>query len=293
MKKEALVELRQSQTKLSLNQLSKLTGIPVWKYRHAENSLSREYAKKQQFEEQKMLVKNMALQKPTLGYRLLHKELLLEGNRLSVNTVRLILKDLGLASSKRKKPAREVHKVTPITQWGSGRRIQIDATQVQINAERYWVYIVIDVDSRYCLAALPVKTLSKEDALRALEIGLEQLETKGIKEAILLQSDGGSDFTSEHMQDGVKQHGTWVRAKVNQKGGMGILERLNRTFKYEHFFRLEVNSMKGLRECCALFLEWYNTKRRHTSIGYVTPQERLEQLAKLANQGKTISSQVC
>jgi putative transposase len=106
---------------------------------------------------------------------------------------------------------------------------------VQINAERYWIYIVIDVFSRYCLAALPVKTLSKEDALRALEIGLKQLETQGIQEPILLQSDGGSDFTSGYMQDGVKQHGTWVRAKVNQKGGMGILERVNRTFKYEHF----------------------------------------------------------
>jgi putative transposase len=290
LKKEALVELRQSQTKLSLNQLSKLTGIPVWKYRHAQNSLSRENAKTDRLEQEKVLVKNMALEKPTLGYRLLHKEIVLEGNTIAIEKVRLILKDLGLATSKRKKPARDIAKVTPVTEWGSGRRIQIDATQVQINSERYWVYIVIDVDSRYCLAALPVKTLSKEDALRALEIGLKQLETFSSKEPILLQSDGGSDFTSQHMQDGVKQHGTWVRAKVNQKGGMGILERLNRTFKYEHFFRLEVSSMKGLRECCALFLEWYNTKRRHTSIGYVTPQEKLEQLA---NQAKTIPSEVC
>jgi hypothetical protein len=68
-----------------------------------------------------------------------HKELKLEGNQIAVGKVRLILKDLGLAHQKRKKPAREVHKVTPPTEWGSGRRIQIDATQVQINAERYWV----------------------------------------------------------------------------------------------------------------------------------------------------------
>jgi putative transposase len=284
------VELRQSQTKLSLKQLSKLTGIAVWTYRHAQNSLSREAAKKHQFEQQKAMVKNMALERPTLGYRLLHRELKLEGNQISVGKVRFILKDLGLAHQKRKKPAREIAKVTPPIQWGSGRRIQIDATQVQINSERYWVYIVIDVVSRYCLCALPVKTLSKEDAFRALEIGLNQLETFNIKEPILLQSDGGSDFTSGYMQDGVKQYGSWVRAKVNQKGGMGILERLNRTFKYEHFFRLEVSSMKGLRECCASFLEWYNTKRRHTSIGYVTPHEKLEHLA---NQAKTISSEVC
>ncbi|HRD68110.1 MAG TPA: hypothetical protein PKY50_18395 [Candidatus Competibacter sp.] len=41
--------------------------------------------------------------------------------------------------------------------------------------------------------------------------------------------------------------GQWVRCRVAQVGGMGILERLNRTFKREFVFRHEVNTLADLK----------------------------------------------
>ena len=59
-------------------------------------------------------------------------------------------------------------------------------------------------------------------------------------------SDGGSDFTSHDFKAACEQEGTWIRAKVSQHGGMGILERVNRTLKYEFIFHREPTSKAEL-----------------------------------------------
>jgi putative transposase len=70
-----------------------------------------------------------------------------------------------------------------------------------------------------------------------LDEAVAVLRAEGHAETILVQSDGGSDFTSEVFQQGCLKYGSWVRSKVSQPGGTGILERLNRTYKYQFAFR--------------------------------------------------------
>jgi putative transposase len=68
----------------------------------------------------------------------------------------------------------------------------------------------------------------------------------GLAEPRREQSDGGSDLTSGHFQQVCPSIGQWVRGRVAQVGGMGILEHLNRTFKHEFAFRHEVNTRVDL-----------------------------------------------
>ncbi|MDQ3398092.1 MAG: transposase [Deinococcota bacterium] len=56
---------------------------------------------------------------------------------------------------------------------------------------------------------------------------------------------------------------------------MGILERLNRTFKYSFLFREECSSLAQLRDICGRFEDWYNRQRKHSSIGFKTPWQVL------------------
>ena len=58
---------------------------------------------------------------------------------------------------------------------------------------------------------------------------------------------------------------------------MGILERLNRTFKYESVFRDEMETSDQLRTHLPEFHKWYNEERWHSSLGYQTPQQVLLQ----------------
>lgn len=86
-----------------------------------------------------------------------------------------------------------------------------------------------------------------------------------------MQSDGGSDFTSSHFQQVCQDIGQWIRCRVAQVGGMGILERLNRTFKHEFAFRQEGNTLADLKALLPAFQRWYNEQRLHSSVGYRTP----------------------
>ena len=74
--------------------------------------------------------------------------------------------------------------------------------------------------------------------------------------------------------------GIWVRAKVSQQGGMGILERVNRTLKYEFIFREEPQKKAELSALCAQFRTWYNTVRPHSVLGYSYPWVKLLEVAE-------------
>ena len=64
----------------------------------------------------------------------------------------------------------------------------------------------------------------------ALDEAIAVLRAQGHREATLVQSDEGSDFTSDPFHQGWLKYGSWVRCQVSQPGGTGILERLNRTY---------------------------------------------------------------
>ena len=133
------------------------------------------------------------------------------------------------------------------------------------------MYLVEDVKTRQCLAASVAANLSQERAAETLLQAHHQLSALGLVESRVVQSDGGSDFTSGHFQSVCDRIGTWIRCRVSQVGGMGILERLNRTFKHEFVFRHEVNSLSELNALLPAFMQWYNERRLHSNLGYRTP----------------------
>jgi transposase InsO family protein len=144
--------------------------------------------------------------------------------------------------------------------------LQIDATCAQLETGKAWLYLVEDVPSRALLAIRAVYSLSKEVAREVLAEAIGVLRKLGIDEPLVIQSDGGSDFTSELFQDYCDDIGCWIRSKVNQKGGMGIIERLNRTLKYEWLFRHEYRTLFELQALANSFKDWYNHERRHSSL---------------------------
>ena len=272
---EALVQLRQSRySELSLRKFAKLAGVAYYRLRDFLASEKRRQARRQQHQALVAAVRRLALSYPTFGYRYIHRELLKEGVKVGRERVRKLLGELGLqvpVVRKRRKPA----PVVAEPDWPMGRRVQIDATRFALADGVAWVYVVQDVASRACLALKTVRSLSKEAAKAALAAGVQRLRSLGIGEPLLVQSDGGSDFTSELFQQYCQSIGQWIRSKVSQKGGMGILERLNRTLKYEFVFREEVNTIHELKEALDRFELWYNQHRPHSALAYELPWQKL------------------
>ena len=58
-------------------------------------------------------------------------------------------------------------------------------------------------------------------------------------------------------------------------GGMGIVERLNRTFKYDFVFRHEVDVLDDLKQLAPRFQQWYNQEWLHSALDYGVPWQVL------------------
>lgn len=148
----------------------------------------------------------------------------------------------------------------------------MDATRFRLDDGVAWVYLVEDVKTRQCVATSAAPILSRERAAATLLEGHQYLTALGLAGTRLVQSDAGSDFISGYFHQQVcRSIGQWVRCRVAQPGGMGILERLNRTFKHEFVFRQEVNTLTDLKALLPAFRCWYNQQRLHSRWEYRLP----------------------
>ena len=274
-----LLSLCQSRPELSLRRFARYAGVPYWQLRDFEKAVDGRRCRQEQRNELSERVKEVALKHPTYGYRFLYQELRDRGESVGLHRVRELLGELGLnppQPRKTRKPAADV--VSP-PDWPAGRRVQIDATRLSLIDGVCWVYHVLDVQSRVVLASKAVRSLSMQLAKEVLDEGVGVLRSLAIHSSVLVQSDGGSDFTGEVFQNACLRYGAWVRCKVSQKGGMGVLERLNRTYKYAFAFRQDWSSLAEVQTALPDFHRWYNRERRHSALNYCTPWATLTEAA--------------
>jgi putative transposase len=266
---------------LSLRAFAKAAGVAYWQIRDYLKGSEQRQANVKTQKHLKAQVKRLALKHPTYGYRRIHQETLKKGWQLGEHKVRNILTELDLIVKPKAKPRRELPEPTPAPDLPEGRRVQIDATQIVYGQHKAWCYLVEDIASRTLLSIKPVKQLCKLAAATTLREAGHQLRQHGITDALVIQTDGGSDFTSEHFQTTCKELGSWHRSSIKQTQGMAILERLNKTFKYDFYFRQECDDFEQLDPLSKTFKRWYNHERIHSAIDYLTPWQKLKLDARL------------
>lgn len=282
-------ELLKDQPKLSLARFAREAGVPAWTLRDARQQAVRR--QERDVEQQLVLehVRTVALTHPTYGYRRIHQvlhrtaQVPLTPGHLGRHTVRLALGALGLNPPRPRKGRKKAVPAAHETLWPAGRRVQIDATRFSLADGVCWAYLMLDVETRAVLHLHVVRSLSALSAVTALNAGVAVLRAQGIEDELLVMTDGGSDFTSGPFQETCQALGGWTRAKVSQRGGMGILERTNRTLKYEFVFREEFRSIQELRDGSGRFLSWYNHIRLHSALGYACPWAKLLETANARN----------
>ena len=90
----------------------------------------------------------------------------------------------------------------------------------------------------------------------------------------IINSDQGCQFTSEDWVNFLRE---W-RIKISMTGQGRCsdniyIERFWRSLKREEFYLNEYNSVKELRNAIGAYIEFYNQRRGHQSLGYKTPAE--------------------
>jgi transposase InsO family protein len=258
-------------TRISLKGFMRVVGQPYWRLRDYLRTSPQCRQRATAHGCAGAWIQAVAAAEPTYGYRRVYQALRQQHRPIGRERVRQRMGERGLQPPSPLKKKRPAPTVTAERDWPEGRRLQIDATRFRLDNGVAWVYLVEDVKTRQCVAASAASTLSQERAAATLLEGPPRLMTLGLAEPRLIQSDAGSDFTSGHFQQVCQRIGPWVRCGVAQIGGMGLLERLNRTFKHEFVFRHKVNTLADLQTLLPLFQQWYNQQRLHSYLQYRTP----------------------
>jgi putative transposase len=150
----------------------------------------------------------------------------------------------------------------------SNQAWQIDITYLRHRGSFMYLVALIDVHSRYVVSWELTNTLHTDSCLEALKQGVKTNKPE------LINSDQGCQFTSEAWVSALKDND--IKISMTGKGRCHdniFIERFWRTIKYEEIYLNDYSSVTELRLAIERFIEFYNHKRWHQSLGYKTPAD--------------------
>jgi len=147
----------------------------------------------------------------------------------------------------------------------------VDITYVPIRGGFMYMVAVIDLYSRYILNWSISNSMDAEWVVGMIK---EAIALHGKPE--IINSDQGCQFTSEAYTAMFRKDGVAEGVKISMDGkGRAIdnvfIERFWRTLKHEHLYLAPPTDGVELYTTCKRFVHFYNEKRKHSSIGKVTP----------------------
>lgn len=222
-------------------------------------------------------IDELHLEYPFAGARMLRDMLLREGVSIGRRHVVTLMKRMGIEAIYRRpntSKAAPGHRIYPYLLRGVkvGRANQAWATDITyIPMARGFVFLVaiIDLFSRCVLSHRVSITMEADFCVEALE---EALVKHGKPE--IFNTDQGSQFTGEAFTGVLIKNG--IAISMDGKGSWRdnvFVERLWRSVKYEEVYLRAYESVKEARAFIGRYLEFYNTKRPHSSLDRHTPNE--------------------
>ncbi|HET9967994.1 MAG TPA: IS3 family transposase [Streptosporangiaceae bacterium] len=222
------------------------------------------------------------------GYRRVHHALVRGGEECSPELVRRLMRELGLEPCQ-PKPWR--HSLTeqdgqagPIpdlvnrdfTADKPGLKMVGDITY--IDTWEGWVYLatVIDCATRKIVGWAMDDNYKTPLISRAIEMAAQNLDLPG---GAVFHSDRGSNYTSAEFAEVLKKLG--ITQSVGRTGicyDNALSESVNGTLKNELVYRTAYITRKAAMDDIARWIELrYNRTRLHSTLGYRTPQEVLDE----------------
>jgi transposase InsO family protein len=134
-----------------------------------------------------------------------------------------------------------------------------------------------------CLAGVVTGTSAARDAIESLELAIAEAErllsgplANDCGDPLTIVTDNGPAFKSADFVHFIARH-PWlrhVRTRHRAPETNGVVERFNRSLKYEHLYREDIPDVLELQDQIRAFCELYNWVRPHEALGQIAPMVR-------------------
>jgi transposase InsO family protein len=221
----------------------------------------------------------LAGQWPTYGYRRLTVMLKRQGLAVNTKRFRRLMCELGIAAAAPKRKPRTTDSEHPYPRFPNlveGLKVTrpeqvwvADITYIRLRKEFIYLAVLMDVFTRSIRGWNLGRSLEHELTLVALRKALEGRSPE------IHHSDQGVQYAATGYVDMLKsKHIDISMTNIGEPKENGYAERLMRTIKEEEVDLTEYEDLPDALRQMGRFLEdVYNTKRIHSSLGYLTPSE--------------------
>jgi putative transposase len=217
------------------------------------------------------------LSMPAYGYRKITEELQRRGCIINHKRILRMMRDMRIQAMyprPRTSISNREHKKYPyllrdLTISYANHVWATDITYIKLSSGYVYLIAIIDIYSRFIVAWGLSNTLEADFCVNTLEEALQ----KG-KSPLILNTDQGVQFTSDAWIECVK--GNFIQVSMDGIGRWAdniFIERFWRTVKHEHVLLYCFETLKSARDSIGRFIDLYNHKRLHQSLGYKTPAE--------------------
>jgi len=152
-----------------------------------------------------------------------------------------------------------------------------DITYIPTREGFLYLATVLDLGSRRCVGWAMRNTMEGELVTSALRMARE---ARHPAPGLIFHSDRGSQYASEAYRTELTAHG--MLASMSGKGDCydnAVAESFFATLEFELIMKHDWHSREEARRSIFRYIEtWYNRKRRHSSLGYVSPVVYEQQL---------------
>ena len=216
----------------------------------------------------------------------IHKKLERENLFYSRSYIGLLMKEMGLRSVLKRKfvittdsnhtfPIANNELNRDFTSLKLGEKWVSDITYIRVNDDWNYLTTIIDLADRKIVGWTLSKDMTTDNTI--LKTWIAARENRAITSGHIFHSDRGVQYASNKMSS-IFHFNKKITQSMSRKGNCwdnAVAESFFKTIKYEWLYRFKFTSFNQLFDSVSDYINWYNTERLHSSLGYLTPLIKL------------------
>lgn len=165
-----------------------------------------------------------------------------------------------------------------------GQKWVSDITYIRVGNDWNYLTTILDLADRKIVGWSLSEDMTTENTV--LKAWLEARKSRSIITGFIFHSDRGVQYASKNTTN-LLAFNKFAKQSMSRKGNCwdnAVAESFFKTIKHEWLLRFKYKNYDELYNSINEYITWYNTKRIHSTLEYLSPLEKEMELRKIKNK---------